>query len=370
LDIRSDRLARLLTDYCLEVRPGDWVLIRADLLGLPLVEKVVENVLAVGGHPSVQLLADTLDEVMLRHASDEQLSWLSPVDQMLAERVDARIMIRAPGNTRLLSGIAPERQRMQQNAQRPISQTYMQRAAEGTHRRALTVFPCDAYAQEADMSLREYADFIYAATYADQEDPVACWHSVHDWQQRLVDWLAGKSQVVARGPNVDLTLSIAGRSFINSDGKRNMPSGEVFTGPVEDSVEGWIKFSYPALRGGREVDDIEFVFEQGRVVKASAGKNEAYLLSQLDSDDGSRYLGEFAIGTNDRIQRFTKNILFDEKIGGTLHVAIGAGYPETGSRNHSSVHWDFICDMRHDSEILVDGESFYKNGKFSEQILG
>jgi aminopeptidase len=346
------------------------VLIRADLLGLPLVERVVENVLAAGGHPSVQLLADTLDEVMLRHASDEQLSWLSPVDQMLAERVDARIMIRAPGNTRLLSGIAPERQRMQQNAQRPISQTYMQRAAEGTHRWALTVFPCDAYAQEADMSLREYADFIYAATYADQEDPVACWHSVHDRQQRLVDWLAGKSQVVARGPNVDLTLSIAGRSFINSDGKRNMPSGEVFTGPVEDSVEGWIKFSYPALRGGREVDDIEFVFEQGRVVKASAGKNEAYLLSQLDSDDGSRYLGEFAIGTNDQIQRFTKNILFDEKIGGTLHVAIGAGYPETGSRNHSSVHWDFICDMRHDSEILVDGELFYKNGKFSEQILG
>jgi aminopeptidase len=318
----------------------------------------------------VQLLADTLDEVILRHASDEQLSWLSPVDQMLAERVDARIMIRAPGNTRLLSGIAPERQRMQQNAQRPILQTSMQRAAEGTHRWALTVFPCDAYAQEADMSLREYAEFVYAATYADQEDPVACWHSVHDRQQRIVDWLAGKSQVVARGPNVDLTLSIAGRSFINSDGKRNMPSGEVFTGPVEDSVEGWIKFSYPALRGGREVDDIEFVFEQGRVVKASAGKNEAYLLSQLDSDDGSRYLGEFAIGTNDQIQRFTKNILFDEKIGGTLHVAIGAGYPETGSRNRSSVHWDFICDMRHDSEILVDGELFYRNGKFSEQIFG
>jgi aminopeptidase len=370
LDIRSDRLARLLTDYCVEVRSGDWVLIRADLLGLPLVQQVVERVLAAGGHPTVQLLADTLDETMLQHASDEQLSWLSPVDQLLAERVDARIMIRAPGNTRSLSGVAPERQRTLQNAQRPISQTYMQRAAEGKHRWALSVFPCEAYAQEADMSLREYADFVYAATYADQDDPAACWHHVHERQQRLVDWLAGKSQVVARGPNVDLTLSIAGRSFINSDGKRNMPSGEVFTGPIEDSVEGWIKFSYPALRGGREVDNVEFIFEQGKVVRASAGKNEAYLLSQLDSDAGSRYLGEFAIGTNDQIQRFTKNILFDEKIGGTLHVAVGAGYPETGSRNRSSVHWDFICDMRHDSEIWVDGELFYKNGKFSEPILG
>lgn len=370
MDIRLDRLASLLTGYCVETRPGDWVLIRADLLGLPLVEQVVEHVLAAGGNATVQLLADTLDEALLRHASDEQLSWLSPVDQLLAERVDARIMIRAPGNTRALSGIAPERQRILQNAQRPLSQTYMQRAAAGTHRWALTVYPCAAYAQEADMSLREYADFVYAATYADQDDPAACWRGVHHRQQRLVDWLAGKSQVVARGPNVDLTLSIAGRSFVNSDGKRNMPSGEVFTGPVEESVNGWIKFSYPALRGGREVDGVEFVFAQGRVVQASAGKNEAYLLSQLDSDEGARYLGEFAIGTNDRIQRFTKNILFDEKIGGTLHVAIGAGYPETGSRNRSSVHWDFICDMRRDSEIWVDGELFYRNGEFSAQILG
>lgn len=370
MDTRTDRLARLLTGYCVEVRPGDWVLIRADLQGLPLVERVVEYILAAGGNPTVQLLADTLDETVLRHASDEQLTWLSPVDQLLAERADARIVIRAPSNTRSLSGIAPERQRILQNAQRPLSQTYMQRTAAGTHRWALTVFPCDAYAQEADMSLREYADFVYAATYADQEDPVAAWRGVNARQQRLVDWLKGKSQVVARGPNIDLTLSIAGRTFINSDGRRNMPSGEVFTGPVEDSANGWIKFSYPALRGGREVDGVEFAFENGRVAKASAAKNEAYLLSQLDSDEGSRYLGEFAVGTNDQIQRFTKNILFDEKIGGTLHVAVGAGYPETGSRNHSSVHWDFICDMRRDSEIWVDGELFYKNGKFSEQIIG
>lgn len=369
MDVRTARLAHLLVDYCVAVRPGDWVMVRADLLGLPLAERVVEQVLAAGGHPTVQLQADTLEEIVLKGASDEQLRRLSPVDELLAERVDARITIRAPGNTRSLSGVDPERQRIQQNAQRPVNQLYAERAAAGAHRWALTLFPCAAYAQEADMSLAEYEDFVYAATYADQPDPAACWRAVHDRQQRLVDWLAGKSQVTVKGPSVDLALSIAGRTFINSDGKRNMPSGEVFTGPVEDSAQGWVKFTYPALRGGREVDDVEFVFEAGRVVQARAGKNEAYLLSQLDSDAGSRYLGEFAIGTNQQIQRFTKNILFDEKIGGTMHLAIGSGYPETGSRNRSSVHWDFICDLRHDSEIRVDGELFYQNGNVCDAIF-
>ena len=214
------------------------------------------------------------------------------------------------------------------------------------------------------MSLAEYERFVYGATFAAQPDPVAAWQEVHNTQQRLVDWLVGKDEVVVRGPHVDLKLSIAGRTFINSDGRRNMPSGEIFTGPVEDSVNGWIRFTYPALRGGREVEGVEMTFEHGKVVRASAEKNEEYLISQLDSDPGARYLGEFAIGTNYRIQRFTKSILYDEKIGGTLHVAVGSGYPETGSRNQSAVHWDFICDMRQESEILVDGELFYRNGQF------
>jgi aminopeptidase len=340
------------------------VLVRADLEALPLVQEVVEQILRAGGNPTVQLLSEELDEVMLKSAGTEQLAWLSPIDQLMAEQVNARIMIRAPGNTRSLSAVDPERQRIRQNGQRPVQQRYMQRAATGDHRWALTVFPCAAYAQEADMSLRDYADFVYAATYADQDDPAACWQGVHARQQRLVDWLVGKSRVVVRGPNVDLTLSIAGRTFINSDGKRNMPSGEIFTGPVEDSVNGWVRFSYPAMRDGRDVDGVEFEFKEGKIVAARAEKNEAYLLSQLDSDPGARYLGEFAVGTNYQIQRFTKSILYDEKIGGTVHMAVGAGYPETGSRNRSSVHWDFICDMRQASEIRIDGELFYKDGQF------
>ena len=195
-------------------------------------------------------------------------------------------------------------------------------------------------------------------------DPIKCWQEVHDRQQRLVEWLKGKRQVVVHGPNSDLTLSIAGRTFINCDGKENMPDGEIFTGPVENSVNGWVRFTYPAISGGREVEGVEFEFKDGKVIAARAKKNEDYLISQLDSDAGSRYLGEFAIGTNYGIRRFTKSILYDEKIGGSFHMAVGAGFPETGSLNESSIHWDFICDMRDNSEILVDGELFYKNGEF------
>ena len=282
----------------------------------------------------------------------------------MAEKLDVRIGISAATNTRSLTNLDPTRQRRQQNARRHLRRILAERSAAGTHRWVGTLFPCPAYAQEADLSLADYADFVYAATFADQPDPVAAWLDVRATQQRWVDWLKGKDKVVVRGPNVDLTLSIAGRTFINSDGKRNMPSGEIFTGPVEESVNGWIRFSYPALQGGREVDGVEFTFKDGELVKASATKNEEYLLSQIASDPGAARLGEFALGTNYRIQRFTKSILYDEKIGGTMHVALGAGYPETGSRNQSAIHWDFICDMRQDSEILVDGELLYRNGQF------
>jgi aminopeptidase len=240
----------------------------------------------------------------------------------------------------------------------------MRRSADGSLRWVGTQYPCQAYAQEADMSLNAYTDFVYQATFADQPDPVARWQEVHQTQQRLVDWLSGKQQVTVKGPHVDLSLSIAGRTFINSDGKKNMPSGEIFTGPVEDSANGWVHFTYPAIRGSREVEGVRLEFTDGKVVRATAEKNEDYLISQLDIDAGARYLGEFAIGTNYGIDRFTKSILFDEKIGGTFHIAVGAGYPETGSLNKSSLHWDFICDMRTESEIRVDGELFYQNGRF------
>jgi aminopeptidase len=358
------KLADILVNYSAAVQPRDWVLVSGHVLALPLVNEIVGYVLRAGGHPTIQLGSEELDETWLREANEEQLGWIAPTDALIGEQVDVTINVRATANTRALTGIDPRRQQVAQVARRELSRRRMQRAAEGQLRWALTQFPCTAYAQEADMSLREYEDFVYAATFADQPDPIKCWRDIHDSQQRLVDWLRGKRQVTVRGPHIDMALSIAGRTFINSDGKRNMPSGEIFTGPVEDSVEGWVKFTYPAIRLGVEVEGVELEFKAGKVVAARARKNEAFLLSQLDSDAGARYLGEFAIGTNYGIQRFTKSILYDEKIGGTLHMALGAGYPETGSRNQSSIHWDFICDMRQDSEIHVDGELFYKDGQF------
>jgi aminopeptidase len=199
---------------------------------------------------------------------------------------------------------------------------------------------------------------------AGDDDPVAYWRGVQAEQARLVDWLKGRERVTVRGPNVDLTLSIKDRTFLNADGQRNMPDGEIFTGPVEDSVSGWVKFTYPAVAYGREVEGVEITFEQGKVLKATARKNEDFLLKTLAMDPGAGYLGEFAIGTNFGIQRFTRSILFDEKIGGTIHMAFGAGYPETGSQNKSALHWDMICDMRADSEIRVDGDLLYQNGQF------
>jgi aminopeptidase len=364
MDPRVSSLANILVNYSIQVHSGDWVWIRSSTLAEPLLVAVVEQVLKAGGNPTVSITSDAVDEAMLRAASTEQLEWIAPTETRLWEQADALISIGATANTRNLTGINPEKQRIQQNARRHLTDTYMRRSAEGSLRWVGTLYPCDAYAQEADMSLRDYEDFVYQATFADQPDPIERWRQVHNIQQRLVDWLKGKKQVIVRGPKVELTLSIEGRTFINSDGRQNMPSGEIFTGPVEDSVNGWVQFTYPAIRGGREVEGVRLEFKDGQVVNAQATKNEAYLLSQLDSDPGARYLGEFALGTNYGIQRFTKNILFDEKIGGTMHMAVGAGYPETGSRNKSSVHWDFICDMRTNSEIRVDGELFYKDGQF------
>lgn len=364
MDPRTTKLAELLVNYSTEVKPGDRVGIRGDAAALPLLDETLRQVLRTGGLPTIVVDSDAFMETFYREAGDAQIQYTSPIERILVEDMDVLIFIRGAENTRALSGVSPDKQALYQTALRPFREKRMARAAEGSLRWVLTQYPCAAYAQEADMSLEEYEDFVYGATFADQEDPGAHWKGIRETQQRLVDWLKGRDRVVVRGPNIDLNLSISGRTFINSDGKRNMPSGEIYTGPVEDSVSGWVRFTYPALREGREVEGVEFKFEGGRVVKAQAKKNEAYLLSQLASDEGASYLGEFAVGTNYGIQRFTKNILFDEKIAGTVHMAIGAGYPDTGSRNRSAVHWDFICDMRTDSEIRVDGELFYRDGEF------
>ncbi len=363
-DKRMKKLADVLVNYSVKVKPGDWVYINSSIVAMPLLKEVYKQVLLAGGNPTTNIYLDDLNELFYKNAGDEQMEFVAPNLKLYYETADVMIHLRGAENTRALSGVDPKKQAKRAQATRSLTETYMARSATKELRWVLTDYPCLAFAQEADMSLSEFEDFVYAATYADTDDPVAEWTRIHNEQQKVVDWLKGKKIVTVKSPNADLTLSIEGRTFINSDGEHNMPSGEVFTGPVEDSANGWVYYTYPAISQGREVEGIRLEFKDGKVVKATAEKNEEFLLTQLDTDEGARYLGEFAIGTNYGIQKFTKSILFDEKIGGSFHMALGAGYPETGSVNKSSIHWDMICDIREDSEIRVDGELLYKDGKF------
>jgi aminopeptidase len=363
-DPRILKLAHTLVNYSVKIQPAETVLLHGELVALPLIRETYKAAVEAGGNVIVQYTDEVLGDYLMRHGSDEQLRWISPQEKWASEEVDVRIFIRATNNTRRSSSLDPKRSGIAASTRNELSKSRFRRTAEGKLRWTLTQFPTDAYAQEADMSLEEFEDFVYGATFSDQPDPIARWTALHDHQQKYVDWLKGKRQVQVRGPNIDMTLSIDGRTFINSSGTANMPSGEIFTGPVENSANGWVRFTYPAIREGRIVDGVELRFEAGKVVSATAKKNEEYLLTQLNLDEGAKYLGEFAVGTNYGIQRFTGNILFDEKIGGTLHMALGRGYPETGSVNESAIHWDMICDMRNESEIVVDGELMYKNGEF------
>ncbi|GAB4477558.1 MAG: aminopeptidase [Anaerolineae bacterium] len=365
MDPRVDKVAQTLVGYSVGIEPGDLVRIRVmDPLASPLAEAVYRHALLAGGNPFFRMAPAAATEIFYKHASDVQLDFLNPLALQEVEAIDVDIALLADSNTKALSNIDPARMARARAAARPIMQRWMERQASGALRWTLTQHPTQAAAQDAEMSLSEYEDFVYGACMVHLDDPVAYWRQKSAEQQRLVDWLKDKDRVHVRGEHIDLTLSIADRVFINADGKKNFPDGEIFTGPVEESVNGWVRFTYPAIYSGREVDGVELTFEGGRVVKATAKKGEDFLLSVLDTDPGARYLGEFAIGTNEGIQRFTRNILFDEKIGGTVHMAVGAGYPETGSKNQSAVHWDMICDMRSGGEIIVDGELFYKDGQF------
>jgi aminopeptidase len=373
-DPRIEKLAKTMVTYSVALKPGDTVALLGDESGMPLVREIYKQVILGGGNCSTILFdGKTLSQAIvgadgvqadffMRHASDDQIKWISPMERWVSNEADVAIQVRSTSNTRRNSGLDPKRVATRSAAHAELVKA---RTPERQNQRwSLTLFPTEALAQEADMSLEEFENFVYKATFADQPDPVACWRKVEADQRKYVDWLKGHKQVQVRGPNIDMTLSIEGRTFINSSATHNMPSGEIFTGPVEASANGWVRFTYPAINGGRQIEGVELKFEQGRCVSATARKNEAFLLAMLDTDPGARYLGEFAIGTNYGIDRFIGNILFDEKIGGTIHMALGHGYPETGSIAKSAIHWDMICDMRRDSEIVVDGEVLYRNGQF------
>jgi aminopeptidase len=360
-DPRVTKLAQVLVHYSLDIQPEEQFFILTTPLAAELTRAVYKEAVVAGAHVTVQNQIDGLSEIFFKYANDEQLTYISPVQKLIFETFDVYLNISASYNSRALSGIDPSRQQLARKASAEIFGTVMKRIAEGEMKGCITQFPTNATAQEADMSLSDYEDFVYGAGLLHLDDPVAAWKEEAKRQQRLIDWLAGKNRIVLKGSNIDLEMSIDGRHFIPAAGKENFPDGEIYTSPVEDSINGWVRFGYPAIYGGQEVVDIELWFENGRVVKETAMKGRELLTSLLDTDDGARVLGELGIGTNYDIQKFTKNMLFDEKIGGTVHLAVGAGFPECGSQNVSGLHWDMLCDMV-ESEITVDGELFYKNG--------
>ncbi len=363
-DPRVDALARILVQHSAGVKEGDVCTIEGESAAEPLLLAVYEEVLKAGGHPIFNMGAEGMQHVLFANASDVQLDWIAPPARWAVEEADVRIAVMASSNNRELSRVDPEKQQRRQAARKDLMQKMMERSAAGEYRWALTLFPTNAYASEAGMSLAEFEDFYYGACLATEPDPVDAWKQTSKETERLSEWIQGREEVHVTGEGTDLKLGIAGRTFIAAGGKHNMPDGEFFTGPIEDSAEGEVTFHLPATYAGREVSGVRFRFEGGRVVDASAERGEDFLIKMLDTDEGSRRLGELGIGTNYGITEGTGEILLDEKIGGTVHLAVGASYPDTGGVNESAVHWDMICDLRKGGKIEVDGELLQEDGRF------
>jgi aminopeptidase len=363
-DPRVAKLAQVMVEYSLALKPDQQFWLRTTPLAQELNLAVYTEAVKAGAFVFVDQSVPGAEEAFYKHASDQLLDFVPPVRKLITDTFDASLRVWADENTRSLAGIDPKRIARSQKAGAELFKTMMRRSAEGSYRWCLTVYPTPGMAQDANMSLSGYADFVYEAGMLNAADPVALWREEGRKQAELVRWLGGRRKATLKGSNIDLTLSIEGRTFETSDGQYNFPDGEIFTSPVEDSANGWVRFKYPAIYDGQEVEDIELWFDDGRVVKERAGKNEALLTSLLETDAGARVLGEWGIGTNYGITRFSRNMLFDEKIGGTFHFAVGEGFPECGGKNESGLHWDMLCDMA-ESEVTVDGDTFYRNGNFA-----
>ena len=362
-DRRVETVADILVDYSVKVRKNDLVVIRGAYIAEPLMLEIYRRCIERGAHPVLRPTFPAAEPLWYRFAADHQLEYLWEPDRWMTENLDCSFSILSETNTRQLSKVDPSRQVMQSKAKKPLFDTAMDRSARGDYRWNLTLFPTEAYAMDAEMSLAEYEDFFYGACLVDAEDPIDEWKRMADNNKRLVDWMEGRNEVHIEGEGTDLVLGIAGRTFEPSDGTANFPDGEIFTGPEEDKTRGHVSFTYPAIFGGQAVEGIRLEFEAGRVVDATAEKNEKFLLQTLDADPGARVLGELGIGTNYGIEAFSGEILLDEKIGGTVHLAVGASYPETGGRNESAVHWDMVCDLRGGGRVTADGDLLMEDGK-------
>lgn len=369
-DQRIEKLANVLVTYSVGVKKNDLVRVSGSTVALPLIRAVYREVLRAGGHPLLRMSDDECADIFYAEASSKQLGYLNPLAMQEIETIDCTIGIWGDENTKSMSRVDPTRQAAVSQARKPIMETFLKRAARKGKQKLRwtgTQFPCQAAAQDAERSLAEYEEFVFGAGLLDRKDPAAEWRKISERQQKLADYLNKAREIRFRTPaGTDLRLGVKGRRWINCDGHENFPDGEVFTGPIEDATEGVVVYSFPAVHGGREVHDIRLTFKAGKVVDASASKGEEFLIQMLDQDKGARVLGEIAVGTNYAITEYTKNTLFDEKIGGTFHAAVGSAYPETGGKNSSGLHWDMVCDLRKGGTIEADGKVISRSGRFTK----
>lgn len=363
-DARVQKQAEVLIRYCLALKPGQELRIEGPSLAEPLIQEVFRAALKAGVYPSTNIVCSGLNYIRFRDATDAQLQHISEFERLTVEKMDAILTIWADWNTKELTGIDARRLALYRSARKELFNRYLERIARGELRWCGTLFPTHAGAQDAEMALEEYEDFAFTAMHLNKPDPVAEWQRISAEQARLVLQLNSFQTLSLHGPDTELNFSCAGRKWVNCDGRQNFPDGELFTCPIENSVQGRIRFSFPAVHSGKEVEDVQLWFDQGRVVEARARKGEDFLKAMLDTDEGARRVGELAFGVNYGIQRFTRNTLFDEKIGGTIHLALGASLAEAGGVNQSAIHWDMVCDFRAGGEVYADGRLIYRDGKF------
>ena len=368
-DPRLDKMAQVIVNYSLEIKPGDLVWMMGELGALPLMEAIYEYGVRAGGHMKTSVIPPGWDELFFKHASEAQLKHTCPFMLHEVEKCDKRIRVIGPSNTRALSQVPSEKQALRSQANQLILSKMLTRSAAGDLDWVVTLCPTAAGAQEGNMGTHAYADFVFSAGHLDEVDPVACMREIEAQQQKMVEFMEGKKELHFHTPSgTDLRVNIDGMRWRNSCGKRNYPDGEVFTGPnlnaPDGGVNGVVRYTFPAIWQNTVVENVELTFEKGEVVEAKASVNEPFLKAMIEQDEGASKLGEIAIGTNYKIKNFTQNILFDEKIGGTFHAALGMGYPETGNTNQSALHWDMICDLRAGGTIAVDGEVISRDGVF------
>lgn len=369
-DQRLDRWADVLVNYSIEAKKGAHAVLVGDPIALPLIDACYDRLIQIGANVECFIQSGSWKESLFKYGSDQQLGFTSPTWLHAVKHCDVYLNIPASNNAKALANVPPQKQAIATQAYKPILETVLARAAQGKLRWCRTFFPTPAAAQESDMGTLEFEEFVLNAGFLNESDPVKRWQEIAKKQEQLVDFLNTKKVLrFTNDQGTDLTVSIEGMQWVNCCGKRNFPDGEVFSGPnlkaADGGVNGVVHFSYPTIYQSTEVDGITIRFEKGAVVEAKATKNEAFLKAMIGQDPGAKFVGEIAIGTNYYIQRGIKNILFDEKIGGTFHLALGKGYPETGNCNESGLHWDLVCDLKKGGKIIVDGQVISENGRFS-----